>query len=190
MTSFCSERTIEYLLVPHLVNVLSKHFSKVIPIYSYATREFTKLSKSLHKNESFHAIALFPRRPKLTNYGSVGISTGNRLEQFQQITELRGIPVILGTVNASDFWGLDNSDNCIFLNKKCLRDDDHIIPLETIFRYYPEAIYTEEKLIDLAITASEITIESLSVIASEGRQALGHNGLYGLRYRPIYLLYK
>ncbi len=189
MSSYCSERTVEYMLIPQLVKILEQHFDVVVPIYSLATREFTKLSRSLHSGESFQVLALFPRRPKLTGKGECDITVNYGLDHFQDITESYGIPVILGCTNATNYWELANKDNCIWLNMSLFREEGYITPLKTIMCRYPEAVYTESSLIDLAVKSKYITIDELADIAREGRMVLGHNW-YGPRYRPVYVLLK
>ncbi len=64
--SFISEHTAEFILVPKLVNILSKTFSDIIPIYLWLTREGSNMAKSCTKDVKFQIISVFPRRPKVT----------------------------------------------------------------------------------------------------------------------------
>ena len=64
-TSFLSERSTEYLLIPKIVNILKKEYKTVIPIYPWLTREGSKISKIIHKDDKFLVLGLYPRRPKI-----------------------------------------------------------------------------------------------------------------------------
>ncbi|EKO3802405.1 hypothetical protein NTE28_004937 [Vibrio harveyi] len=189
MASFCSERTVEYMLVPRLVNILENHFDTVIPLFSYATREFTKLSKNLHSKDNFQVIALFPRRPKISDTGEAGISFFYGLDEFQIITESFGVPVVTGSINASNLWELSKHENFVWFNMSQFVEEAYITPISSIHRNTPEAVYSENALVELAKNSRSVTFNELVDIAKQGRMKLGHHR-YGPRYRPVYILLK
>ncbi|EKO3962817.1 hypothetical protein F2K62_004098 [Vibrio fluvialis] len=189
MASFCSERTVEYMLVPRLVNIFEKYFETVIPLFSYATREFTKLSKNLHSKNNFQVIALFPRRPKISDTGEAGITVFDGLDEFQIITESFGVPVVTGSINASNLWELSKHENFVWFNMRQFLAEAYITPISSIHRNTPEAIYSENALVELAKNSRSVTFNELADIAKQGRMTLGHH-LYGPRYRPVYIMLK
>jgi len=46
--SFINERSAEYILVPNLKSILLEKFSTVTPLFPWATREGSVLSKQIH----------------------------------------------------------------------------------------------------------------------------------------------
>lgn len=66
-TSFISEHTAEYALVPSLVGILSRHFSSIIPVYFWATREGSTIAGRSVGPQHVRVIAAYARRPKVIN---------------------------------------------------------------------------------------------------------------------------
>lgn len=64
--SFISEHTAEYILVPHITNLLSKQFTTIIPFYFWASREGNTMSKRTVNINDFWLISVYPRRPKIS----------------------------------------------------------------------------------------------------------------------------
>ena len=62
--SFMSEHTVEYALVPKMIGILAPQFPRVIPIYFWATREGSRISRLCDVSGKVRVIAVFPRRPQ------------------------------------------------------------------------------------------------------------------------------
>ena len=64
-TGYISEHSAEYYLVPALKKILQTQYSHVAPMFPWLSREFSKFSKLIHKDDRFHVLVMFPRRPKI-----------------------------------------------------------------------------------------------------------------------------
>ena len=102
-TSFLSEHSVEYILVPKFHQILSQKFSTVIPIYFWATREGNKSSLESNKDEKFFVVAMYARRPK------IGSQSKNIIVKFNDILFRRaryfnkeGILVFAGVPHAKE----------------------------------------------------------------------------------------
>ena len=95
-TSFISEHTAEYILIPQIVHELEKNFDKVIPLYFWATREGGIMAReSLHPYQ-YKVIAVYPRRPKIDEVGAEAnlIRLNDLLFDRAKTFGEKGIPVI------------------------------------------------------------------------------------------------
>jgi len=128
MSSFYSERTIEYILVPKLCNLIHKHKINVVPLFFRQLREGTNLSSELFGNKKFQMIAMFARRGKLSNpndYLHIKINH-SVIKMFKNLNSI-GIPVIFGASNARSLIELSNSDvNWISIYKVPYKNLDDI----------------------------------------------------------------
>jgi hypothetical protein len=110
MSSFYSERTIEYILVPKLCDLIHKYKKNVVPLFFRQLREGTNLSSALFGNKKFQIIAMFARRGKLSNsndYLHIKINH-SVIKMFEKLNSI-GIPVIFGSSNARSLIELSNS---------------------------------------------------------------------------------
>lgn len=97
MSSFFCERTAEYALVPILQRALKDHFGAAIPIFFWKTREGNRTSSEIHKSQYFQVLAMFARRPKVTNRsGLISGKINFELFQFAEAASALGIPTIAG----------------------------------------------------------------------------------------------
>lgn len=97
-TSFMSEHTAEYALVPDLVGLLAEHFSTVIPLYFWATREGSRVGRGTRIDAPVRVVAAFARRPKVSNPGDekILVKINDALFAAAQAGEEVGIPVLAG----------------------------------------------------------------------------------------------
>jgi hypothetical protein len=97
-SSFISERSAEYILVPQFCELLNLTYKKVTPIYFWSTREGASHSKASFKNNKVLIVALYARRPKVPNINSEYIELKFNEELFSRSTYLNdnGIPVFGG----------------------------------------------------------------------------------------------
>jgi len=114
-TSFISEHTAEYILIPQIVHELEKDFDKVIPLYFWATREGGIMARASLRPFQYKVIALYARRPKIDLVGAEEnlIRINDLLFERAKTFGARGIPVIAGIPLLSDL-------NSLRLNSKCL----------------------------------------------------------------------
>ncbi len=110
ISSFINEQTASYLLVPQFTAMLKRHFSKVIPIYYWATREGSSLGVAQLAGQNFTIVALYPRRPKLVNYQTdhVLVKINEQLFNFADLLAPAGIPVFAGSPMISSLNDLKN----------------------------------------------------------------------------------
>jgi hypothetical protein len=62
---FCSEHTVEYLLVPPLVRLLEDAYPVVIPLFVWLSREGRRGCSSVDSQRQVRILSVFPRRPKV-----------------------------------------------------------------------------------------------------------------------------
>ncbi|AMP98685.1 hypothetical protein AY601_1773 [Pedobacter cryoconitis] len=96
--SFMNERTVEYLLLPKLINILKEHYAIVIPFYYWITREGGQLTGKRFEGKEFNIISFYPRRPKVNSKDNEHIIFKINQELFEKSTILipKGIPVLTG----------------------------------------------------------------------------------------------
>lgn len=97
MTSFFSERTAEYALVPALHEYLQLRYSAVSPIFFWKTREGNSYAEELHENCRVKILAMFARRPKF--FGPKNLVFGkvnSELVAYAKAAMAVGIPTIAG----------------------------------------------------------------------------------------------
>src|SRR5689334_17537250 len=97
VSSFFCERTAEYALVPILQRSLEAHFGFAVPIFYWKTREGNRTSAEIHKECSVQILAMFARRPKVTQKRNwVTGKINAELFQFADAASSVGIPTIAG----------------------------------------------------------------------------------------------
>lgn len=131
-TSFISEHTAEFVLVPTLKGILQKEFEIVTPIFPWMTREGSKVSKILHRNDKFKIIGMYPRRPKidLSNKENIFIKINEQIILGAQSGLSLGIPIIAGFPLVKDFWSLGKDPICIWI--KLNAQSDEIFQIEYV----------------------------------------------------------
>lgn len=116
-TSFIGEHTAEFVLVPMLKRILQKEFEFVTPIFPWLTREGSNISKSLHQNDKFNILGLYPRRPKIAPLDKtiIHLKINEQIILGAQSGLNLGIPIIAGCPLAKDFWELGKNPNCLWI---------------------------------------------------------------------------
>ena len=201
MSSFLSEHTTEFILVPRLNRALNRKNDNVVPIYYWASREGNNLSMNLHKNEKVKIIALFPRRPKLFKkseiiYGKINVDVFGFVNRASNL----GIPTIAGLPLVDSIKKL--KDDCIVCWLKIINDFQNDLYFkynindgEIVFENSPDnfiAIISEAELGNLFESASIYNWEDASKIFRDLRtnfEGRSVHGFWGLRnYKPVYML--
>lgn len=72
-TSFMSEHTAEYALVPDLAAKLSDRFASIAPVYFWGTREGGRVGRESVSGRASRVVAAFARRPKILHPGDESI---------------------------------------------------------------------------------------------------------------------
>jgi hypothetical protein len=68
-TSFMSERTAGYALVPDLISHMSERFSHVFPVYFWSTREGARVGRESMEHHRVRVVGAYARRPKVIHPG-------------------------------------------------------------------------------------------------------------------------
>ena len=58
-SSFISEHTADYILIPSLINILRQEFKVVVPIFPWISREGNRFSRNIHQQDKFKVVAVF-----------------------------------------------------------------------------------------------------------------------------------
>lgn len=102
-TSFISEHSAEFILVPKFAEILSSRFDNILPIYFWVSREGSRMAKACLRGISLRIVAMYARRPKierpdqeeiLVKFNSILL---DRAKYFQHF----GIPVFAGVPRVS-----------------------------------------------------------------------------------------
>lgn len=96
VSSFMSEHTAEYVLVPDLAHQLSSIYSSVVPFYYWRTREGANFG--VHGDVNARFVAVYARRPKVRRPGDVSITVKFNRQLFSHAEQLHhhGIPTLAG----------------------------------------------------------------------------------------------
>jgi len=204
VTSFICEHTAEYILIPKLKKILHKRFDIVTPIYPWASREGSNISKELHKYDKFKVVGLYPRRPKLVSAASTKITVkiNEQILLGAQSGMKLGIPIIAGCPSVRNFWELGNSPNCVWIKLNQGFTETFELELEHIqssnyMNQISKFIFTnEEDLLTYLSEKSEL-IDFTHAISSFRKIKMDSEGTgfyYPFRfmggYKPVYFLLK
>jgi hypothetical protein len=194
-TSFISEHTAELILVPELIHNLATKFSKITPLYYWASREGGRMSQMSFQGKLIKILALYPRRPKTTFPGSsvIQVKFNNLLFDRAKYFRANGIPVIAGVPLASKledifvgvdclWFDLDNAETEEIIEidiatKSILSINVRIASLENIGRMIDAAaVFTWVDAIEKIKQIVKINVEN------------SFSRMLGDLYKPIYML--
>lgn len=180
-TSFISEHSAEFVIVPKMKALLEKRFSIVVPIFPWLSREFGNRAKSAHGFSGFHVLALFPRRPKISDEGDVLVTINGELSVYKEIALKHGITVLAGCPNANNLRGLATCDECAWIDV-----DGYYNYLQNINCLDGKRLTDEEVI--ASVSKGEVhTMESLEKFIRETCYVLPAS-FFGMRYKPVYFL--
>jgi len=181
-TSFISEHTAEFVLVPELKRLLEEHFISAVPIFPWLSREFGAQSKKSHGALKFHVLVMFPRRPRISKDGEIFVTINPELIGFKEIGAEYGIAVIAGCPCATNFLDLASCKDCVWLNIEgsfsCLL---RLESLEIGNRL------SESDILRVIREGRSQSIQSLEEFIQATRFVLPQ-GFFGAKYKPIYFL--
>lgn len=69
-SSFISEHTAEYIILPPLINAIEKKYSSVLPLFYWSSREGGSHGRDSLRFNNYKVIAVYPRRPKVLKVNS------------------------------------------------------------------------------------------------------------------------
>lgn len=102
-TSFVNERSVEYVLVNHLVAVLSQEHRTLIPIFFWKTREGSRIATQGMLGQHVRLLTVFARRPKMLQpfAQTVLMKVNSALFDAAEAASIYGSPVLAGIPRTS-----------------------------------------------------------------------------------------
>lgn len=198
-SSFISEHTGEYVLIPRLTGILKQKFKVVIPIYPWLTREGNNLSKSLHRQDKFKIVGFYPRRPKIDiKYRKIQIKINNEFLTGAKEASRINIPMLAGCPLASNLWELNEDTKCIWIKltdktrKNYNIEYTDEIPIDYKIIQHEEILDTNDDILNFVINGSkELDFEKLIQAIQTIRVYSSTVYFMGFgSYKPIYFLLK
>lgn len=113
-TSFISEHSSEYILVPQLIELLARHFTKIVPLYFLLTREGNSMSCECSPSQAVKVVGVFARRPKIgtPEQPFIDVTFNASLFDSAQLASSFGIPTFAGVPLASSIMQLNLKTDC------------------------------------------------------------------------------
>lgn len=189
-TSYISEHSAEYYLVPALKKILQEQYSHVAPVFPWISREFSKISRQLHKDDLFHVLVMFPRRPKLNgpDSGEIYVTINWELENFNKVGEEKGVPVIAGCPRAVDIWDLSNCQNYAWLDLAQSNYHEYLNPLSKMEKN--GYLLEKEDILALVRNSAIFNLESFKDFFRDAKKTQPYSRMYGSQYKAVYFLIK
>jgi hypothetical protein len=196
-TSFVSEHSVEYCLVPEFKALLEQEFEIAIPLFPWMSREGGKLSREIHGSVNFNVVAMFPRRPKFSVPGSdvllakINIQIIAAAKQGKKL----GIPMVAGIPFARDFFELASRPKCYWLKLADYELNDNFVEINKATDYVPESGFANDR--ELANYIKNISLpKSFEEIINNIREIKRSGEDYGylqlfffsIDYKPVYFL--
>jgi hypothetical protein len=130
-TSFLSEHSAEFILVPELIHILSDSYQCIAPFYFWAGREGSLISKGCDTGELMKVVAVYARRPKISSYGDSQITVKFNAVLSEKAFEFNrvGIPVLAGVPRVTSIMDFRLGAKCSWFE---MLSDDKPIDLEGI----------------------------------------------------------
>jgi hypothetical protein len=120
MSSFVSERTVEFYLVPRFKALLSAKYSYVLPFFYWKTREGNALSHSDEFPTRVTTCAMFPRRPKV--HGEhLAMTVNSEVYLMSEHLAEAGIPTFLGFPDVEAFSRFADDFKCLWFSPNSKR---------------------------------------------------------------------
>ena len=198
-SSFISEHTAEYVLVPRLTIILKQKFEVVIPIFPWMTREGSNLSKTIHRQDKFKIVGLYPRRPKinLTDHKILIKINTEFLNGAKEASRIN-IPMIAGCPLARNLWELNEDTKCIWIkltdmtkNFYNIEYDDEISPEYKILQH-EEVLNNNDDILNFIIKGSK-KLDFEKLIQAIQNIKANSSTVYFMgfgSYKPVYFLLK
>lgn len=186
-TSYISEQSAAFSLVPALKTILEREYELVVPLSPWLTREISSISNHQHINDQFHILAMFPRRPKISQKNEhISITINDELHTFKEVGQRYRVPVIIGCPNAINFWELANCSDHIWLDINHDKSHEYLIPIETLKK---SQNLEEENIITMVSQSATFDMKGFENFVREVRHTYPFK-FFGARYKPVYFLIK
>lgn len=188
-TSYISEHSAEYYLVPALKNILQEQYSHIAPVFPWISREFSNISKYLHKEDRFHVLVMFPRRPKINppDDCEVYITINEELDTFNKAGKEKGVPVIAGCPRAVNIWDLSNCNNYAWVNLSKINYYEYLNPVSSLKKN--GFLLEKEDILSLVRNSAIFNLETFEDFFRYAKETQ-HYRMYGSQYKPVYFLIK
>jgi len=113
-SSYVSEHSVEFVLVPQFAGILSVGYETVVPIYFWHSREGGNISKECFRNREVRIVVLYPRRPKVINAYQPKIEVKFNEVLFERSRQFKekGISVFAGVPLASSLDDFTVTTKC------------------------------------------------------------------------------
>jgi hypothetical protein len=202
-TAFLSEHTAEYVLVPSIVSILSRQFTKVIPLYFWSTREGSKVSRGCDLSQPMRLINVFARRPKVEtpHQPTMEVKFNSTLFDAASHSIDAGIPVFAGVPLVSSLMKFNLDTHCAWFSISGADSPDvyYQLTLEGEVDWKSDQCSAvtgplhENEIIEVTLEYSREmfwseAIENLRLIRRVARQADGYRSMFGGGYHPFSVL--
>lgn len=184
-----SEHSTEYCLAPRMLTIINKHYQHVTPLYPAMMREFSKKSY-INQYDTFRALALFPRRPKIIDSFSseIYVTINHELHSFEKFMKIKGIPTIAGCPIVKTIWELSNTPKIAWIDINHPSLNQYLNQINSDCK--SDALLTEKEILWRLSKAQTLSIESLGDTVRTFRNTQGGSYIYGQRYKPVFFLFK
>lgn len=115
MSSFISERTVEFYLIPRFKDLLGRRFSFVLPFFYWKTREGGILSRGDSFPKLVTACAMFPRRPKMLGQ-RIEMTVNEEVYLMSEHLQQARIPTFLGFPKVSALSEFATDFECLWFS--------------------------------------------------------------------------
>jgi len=190
MTSFMSEHTTEFYVVPRFRAIIEKRFSSALPMYFWSSREGT--ARDAHVGVQGRLCALFARRPKDPTPTHVIMKVN--AEVFDDAVRLRklGIPTFVGMPEVVSFLELAGEFECAWFSLRATEDAQSdfyftsAAPVEPDFRV--RGPLNEEEICGIVQDeCRDVTwAEAVGCMSEVRRSAAPGRFIFGPSYKPVY----
>lgn len=198
-SSFISEHTAEYVLVPQLTSILKQKFEVVIPIFPWMTREGNNFSRAIHRDDKFLIVGLYPKRPKLSRTRDKFLIKINKefLNTAREASKI-SIPMIVGCPLVENLWDLNVNVKCIWIKLTSKTKDFYNLECEDKISHKYRILQNEEVLnekedvLKFVISNSKILNYENLILAMKTIKA-NSTTTYFMgwgTYKPVYFLLK
>jgi hypothetical protein len=113
MSSFMSEHTVEFYLVPRFRALLNSRYSHALPFFYWKTREGGILSHRDDFPALVTACAMFPRRPKVHGE-QIEMTVNKDVYLMSKHLQEAGIPTFLGFPRVNSLSGFATDFECLW----------------------------------------------------------------------------
>lgn len=200
-TSFISEHSAEFVLVPNLVEILSATYSSIVPIYFWATREGSRIAASGVEPRMVRLVTVFARRPKVQNPNDemLLVKINARLVQAGELGRRFGSPVFVGVPLATNLLRFHIGTPCawFYLAGSAHTEEDVYIRLSlkgerqnshNNASLVQGVLTHKEILAEVSRNAGPMTWQSAVEVMKNLRHAEGDYGWFMTGYRPFFLI--